>query len=197
MISRALLRHAARREMREGARTVTEAASAAHDFSARWTGRNGRQQWLDPERISTHLTRTCPPAGRPAGRASAADVRHDLDCHGTTPRSRVAQPVSGSRNWRASGVLVAVTDAATHQGPRDPRDYRDQPLRLQRERGADRRCSRARASAMGNHEGSESVSLGWSRACNDLVKRVIDLYPLISPACASSAVAGREASRNR
>ena len=30
---------------------------------------------------------------------------------------------------------------------------------------------------MGHHEGDESVSRAWTRACNDLVKRVVDLYP--------------------
>ena len=34
-----------------------------------------------------------------------------------------------------------------------------------------------RASAMAHHVGTESVSLAWSRACNDLIKRVVDLYP--------------------
>jgi 4-oxalmesaconate hydratase len=30
---------------------------------------------------------------------------------------------------------------------------------------------------MGHHVGDESVSMAWTRACNDLVKRVVDLYP--------------------
>jgi 4-oxalmesaconate hydratase len=34
-----------------------------------------------------------------------------------------------------------------------------------------------RASAMGHHEGDESVSIEWTRACNDLVRRVVSLYP--------------------
>jgi len=50
-------------------------------------------------------------------------------------------------------------------------------LRLQRERGADLTLFSPRASAMGHHVGDESVSTAWTRACNDLVKRVVDLYP--------------------
>jgi len=50
-------------------------------------------------------------------------------------------------------------------------------LRLQRERGADLTLFSPRASAMGHHIGGESTSVDWSRACNNLIKRVTDLYP--------------------
>jgi 4-oxalmesaconate hydratase len=50
-------------------------------------------------------------------------------------------------------------------------------LRLQRERGADLTLFSPRASAMAHHIGDEATSLEWTRACNDLVKRVVDLYP--------------------
>ena len=50
-------------------------------------------------------------------------------------------------------------------------------LKLQRERGADLTIFSPRASAMGHHIGDEKVSSDWTRASNDLVKRVIDLYP--------------------
>jgi 4-oxalmesaconate hydratase len=50
-------------------------------------------------------------------------------------------------------------------------------LRLQRERGADVTLFSPRASAMAHHEGDSAVSKEWARACNDLIKRVVDLYP--------------------
>ncbi len=50
-------------------------------------------------------------------------------------------------------------------------------LQLQRERGTDITIFSPRASAMGHHVGGEETSLAWTRACNDLIKRVIDLYP--------------------
>jgi len=50
-------------------------------------------------------------------------------------------------------------------------------LKLQRQRGADITVFSPRASAMAHHIGDESVSQTWTRACNDLIKRVTDLFP--------------------
>jgi len=50
-------------------------------------------------------------------------------------------------------------------------------LRLLRERGADLTLFSPRASAMAHHLGDASVSRTWSHACNDLIARVVDLYP--------------------
>jgi 4-oxalmesaconate hydratase len=50
-------------------------------------------------------------------------------------------------------------------------------LKLQRERGADVTLFSPRASAMAHHVGDESVSSAWTRACNDLINRVVELYP--------------------
>ena len=50
-------------------------------------------------------------------------------------------------------------------------------LRLQRERGSDLTLFSPRASAMGHHLGNEAVSSAWTRANNDLIKRVVGLYP--------------------
>lgn len=50
-------------------------------------------------------------------------------------------------------------------------------LRLLRERGADMTIFSPRASAMAHHIGDEAVSSAWTRACNDLIARVIGLYP--------------------
>jgi 4-oxalmesaconate hydratase len=50
-------------------------------------------------------------------------------------------------------------------------------LRLLRERGADMTIFSPRASAMEHHIGDESVSIAWSRACNDLIGRVTTLFP--------------------
>jgi len=50
-------------------------------------------------------------------------------------------------------------------------------LKLQKERGADVTIFSPRASAMAHHVGDEAVSQQWTRACNDLIKRVVDLYP--------------------
>lgn len=51
-------------------------------------------------------------------------------------------------------------------------------LRLLRERGADLTIFSPRASAMAHHIGDPATSMAWARANNDLVKRVVDLYPM-------------------
>jgi 4-oxalmesaconate hydratase len=50
-------------------------------------------------------------------------------------------------------------------------------LKLLKERGADMTIFSPRASAMAPHVGDEAVSKAWTRACNDLIKRVVDLFP--------------------
>ncbi|HZZ36562.1 MAG TPA: amidohydrolase family protein, partial [Caulobacteraceae bacterium] len=50
-------------------------------------------------------------------------------------------------------------------------------LKLQRERGSDLTVFSPRASAMAHHIGDEATSLQWSQVCNDLIARVVSLYP--------------------
>ncbi len=50
-------------------------------------------------------------------------------------------------------------------------------LRLLRERGADLTVFSPRASAMEHHVGDAPVGEAWARACNDLVARVVSLFP--------------------
>jgi 4-oxalmesaconate hydratase len=50
-------------------------------------------------------------------------------------------------------------------------------LRLMAERGVDLTIFSPRASAMGHHFGDEAVSSAWTTACNDLIARVVGLYP--------------------
>ncbi|GAA1790660.1 amidohydrolase family protein [Pseudarthrobacter sulfonivorans] len=50
-------------------------------------------------------------------------------------------------------------------------------LRLINERGIDLTIFSPRASAMGHHEGDQQISLEWTVACNNLIKRVVDLFP--------------------
>ncbi len=50
-------------------------------------------------------------------------------------------------------------------------------LRLLRERGADMTIFSPRASAMAPHVGDAAVASEWARRCNDLIARVVTLYP--------------------
>ncbi|HTF51486.1 MAG TPA: amidohydrolase family protein, partial [Pseudonocardia sp.] len=45
------------------------------------------------------------------------------------------------------------------------------------ERGIDMTIFSPRASAMAHHIGDEKMSAEWARVCNDLIKRVVELYP--------------------
>jgi 4-oxalmesaconate hydratase len=101
-----------------------------------------------------------------------------IDCHGhytTAPEShqkfRDAQLVRVKDSTLPAPVPQKVSDDEIRE------TLEGNQLRLQRERGADITLFSPRASAMGHHVGDESVSMAWTRACNDLVKRVVDLYP--------------------
>ena len=50
-------------------------------------------------------------------------------------------------------------------------------LRLLKERGADMTIFSPRASAMAPHGGDQSVAVKWAQVCNDLIARVVGLYP--------------------
>ncbi|MFK4979912.1 amidohydrolase family protein, partial [Klebsiella pneumoniae] len=57
-------------------------------------------------------------------------------------------------------------------------------LRLIRERGADLTIFSPRASAMAPHVGDQTVAVPWARACNDLIARVVGLFPeTFAPVC--------------
>ncbi|HEY6126339.1 MAG TPA: amidohydrolase family protein, partial [Steroidobacteraceae bacterium] len=101
-----------------------------------------------------------------------------IDCHGhytTAPdrhqHFRDAQLVRIKDSTLPAPVPQPVSDDEIRES------IETNQLRLQRERGADLTLFSPRASAMGHHVGDEAVSMAWTRACNDLVKRVVDLYP--------------------
>jgi 4-oxalmesaconate hydratase len=57
-------------------------------------------------------------------------------------------------------------------------------LRLQRERNIDFTVFSPRASWMGHHVGNEHTSRFWSEHCNDIIRRICDLYPdNFAPVC--------------
>jgi 4-oxalmesaconate hydratase len=101
-----------------------------------------------------------------------------IDCHGhytTAPerhqKFRDAQLV----RIKDSTLSAPVSQPVSNDEIRD--SVENHQLRLQRERGADLTLFSPRASAMGHHIGDEAVSMAWTRACNDLVRRVVELYP--------------------
>ncbi len=100
-----------------------------------------------------------------------------IDCHGHYTTAPDAHNL-----WRKA--QVAAFDAG-HAAPVYPvisddeiaQSIEENQLRILRERGADMTIFSPRASAMEHHVGGESVGRQWSRVCNDLIKRVVDLYP--------------------
>lgn len=100
-----------------------------------------------------------------------------IDCHGHYTTAPAAHT-----SWREQ--QRAAFDAGTTP-PEYPKISDDQiresiegsQLRLMNERGVDLTVFSPRASAMGHHIGDESVSAAWTRACNDLIHRVVTLYP--------------------
>jgi len=100
-----------------------------------------------------------------------------IDCHGhytTAPGAHDA--------WRRAEVAAFESGDAFPPYPAISDDeivesIEANQLRLLRERGADMTIFSPRASVMEHHVGDESVSEAWSRACNDLIARVVSLFP--------------------
>jgi 4-oxalmesaconate hydratase len=110
-----------------------------------------------------------------------------IDCHGhyTTAPSRLGLYRDAQKS--------ALADDPLHVGEKGSIDISDDELaeslegnqlRLQRERGIDLAIFSPRASWMGHHVGNEHTSRFWTEHCNEIVRRVCDLYPdNFAPAC--------------
>ncbi|WP_024888916.1 amidohydrolase family protein [Luteimonas huabeiensis] len=101
-----------------------------------------------------------------------------IDCHGHYTTAPAAHDAFRK-------AQIAHFDDPRLPAPEYPRISDDQiresveanQLRLLRERGADMTIFSPRASAMAHHVGDEAVSREWTRRCNDLIARVVSLYP--------------------
>jgi 4-oxalmesaconate hydratase len=100
-----------------------------------------------------------------------------IDCHGhytTAPPQHAAwreAQLAAYDAGRPAPPYPAISDDEVRES------IEGNQLRLLTERGADLTLFSPRASAMGHHLGDEAVSKVWARACNDLIKRVTDLFP--------------------
>jgi len=100
-----------------------------------------------------------------------------IDCHGhytTVPEAH--------NTWRKA--MVAAYEDGSPLPPYPEISDADiiasieaNQLRLIKERGADLTIFSPRASAMEHHVGDDTVSASWARACNDLIARVVSLFP--------------------
>lgn len=100
-----------------------------------------------------------------------------IDCHGhyTTAPEPHNQWREAQKAAFKAGQPAPAYPAISDDEIRDTIEQNQ--LRLIRERGADLTIFSPRASAMAHHVGDAGVSLEWSRRCNDLIGRVVDLYP--------------------
>ena len=100
-----------------------------------------------------------------------------IDCHGhytTAPGPHNewrAGQLAAFREGRPAPPYPAISDDEIRES------IEGNQLRLLRERGADMTIFSPRASAMAHHQGDERVSGEWARACNDLIARVVGLFP--------------------
>ena len=101
-----------------------------------------------------------------------------IDCHGhytTAPQKhtdfREAQIAHFKDASSPAPRLEAISDDEIRES------IEKNQLRLIKERGADMTIFSPRASTMAHHIGDEAVSRTWTRTCNDLIKRVVDLFP--------------------
>ena len=101
-----------------------------------------------------------------------------IDCHGhytTAPTAHDAWRDGQKAAFKAGGDVDPAYPAISDDEIRETIEKNQ--LRLLRERGADMTIFSPRASTMAHHVGDEAVSQAWTRRCNDLIKRVVNLYP--------------------
>lgn len=101
-----------------------------------------------------------------------------IDCHGhytTTPPQQQA--------FRDAQLAWLVDPSAPAPRPARISDeeiresIETNQLRLLRERGADMTIFSPRALSMEHHVGDDATAKAWARLCNDLIHRVVDLFP--------------------
>ena len=101
-----------------------------------------------------------------------------IDCHGhytTAPQQlndfRDAQIAHFNDPTRPAAKMATISDDEIRDS------IESNQLKVIKARGADMTIFSPRAVGMGHHIGDEAVSRSWTRICNDLIKRVVDLFP--------------------
>jgi 4-oxalmesaconate hydratase len=101
-----------------------------------------------------------------------------IDCHGhytTAPAPHDAWRKAQTAAFETGGDIDPAYPEISDDEIRET--IENNQLRLLTERGADMTVFSPRASTMAHHVGDEAVSQAWTRRCNDLIKRVVDLFP--------------------
>lgn len=100
-----------------------------------------------------------------------------IDCHGHYTTAPPEHPA-----WRRQQIAAVAEARAAPPRPELGDDQLRETieanqLRVQRERGVDVTLLSPQASGMGHHLAPARANLQWARACNDLIKRICDLFP--------------------
>ncbi|MCB0993982.1 MAG: amidohydrolase [Acidimicrobiales bacterium] len=110
-----------------------------------------------------------------------------VDCHGhyTTAPAQLGDYRDAQKAALQSDPLHVGEKGTISISDDELRDSLEpNQLRLQRERGIDFCLFSPRASWMEHHVGNEHTSKFWSEQCNDLIRRICDLYPAnFAPVC--------------
>ena len=113
----------------------------------------------------------------------------------TTPRRRRSSGPTATpsgRRWPSIPTHVGAKGSLSISDDELVESLENNQLRLQRERSIDLTIFSPRASWMGHHIGNEHTSRHWSEHCNDLIRRVCDLYPAnFAPVCQLPQSPGR------
>ena len=100
-----------------------------------------------------------------------------IDCHGhytVLPAAHDAwreQQKAAFKAGKAAPAYPKISDAEIRE------TIEANQLRLIKERGADLTVFSPRASAMAPHVGDQTVAVKWAQVCNDLIARVVGLFP--------------------
>ena len=101
-----------------------------------------------------------------------------IDCHGHYTTAPGALEIFRQQQLKQLEDPRSAPPSLTHISDDQIREsIETNQLKLLRQRGADLTLFSPRASAMGHHLGNETTSQAWTRVCNDLIRRVVDLYP--------------------
>ena len=110
-----------------------------------------------------------------------------IDCHG---HYTTAPAALGAYRDRQLAALATDPESVVAKGSLDISDeairesLEGAQLKLQRERGTDLTLFSPRASWMGHHVANIGAAVHWSEHCNELIRRVCDLYPRsFAPVC--------------
>jgi 4-oxalmesaconate hydratase len=102
-----------------------------------------------------------------------------IDCHGhytVLPKAHDAWREAQTAAFKAGEPAPPYPDISDDE---IRATIEQNQLRLIRERGADMTIFSPRASAMAPHVGDAEVSKEWARRCNDLIARVVAMFPEI------------------